>query len=406
VEALLLGIYSFFVWLVFFKFKWLPWNTVSQVIVITLPIVGLTATILLLNVYAPSSHDVRVLKYVVNLTPQVRGKVIDVPAEGNKPMKKGDVLFRIDPTPYQLEVDALEAKLANTQGSSRELEEQLTGAVAQVAAAHSSIAEATSRVTQATAQVDLARKRVAQYRELSAKGAGNRFDLEQAETNLREAESSLDQARSAEAQSRSAEGQAIAGERQIRQRMGAQAGGEWAEVAQVRAELDNAKWELSQTTVRAPADGTPINLQIRPGAAIAPFPVFPAVTFVEDDAFVIALFHQNELHEVKPGDEAEIVLFTLPGRVIKAHVDSVVWAQGQGQSPLSNQLPQTGPVPIPEGRFPVKLKVDDKDRDVFLAAGARGQAAIYTEGFEAIHVLRKVIIRIGTKLNYLVLKLH
>src|SRR5262252_4774862 len=131
-EALLLGIYGFFVWLIFFKFKWLPWNTITQVIVITIPILGLTALILLLNVYAPSSHDVRVLKYVVNLTPQVRGKVIDVPAEGNKPMKKGDVLFRIDPTPYQLEVDALEAKLANTQGSSRELEEQLTGAVAQV----------------------------------------------------------------------------------------------------------------------------------------------------------------------------------------------------------------------------------------------------------------------------------
>src|SRR5512144_1886266 len=98
-EALLLGIYSFFVWLIFFKFKWLPWNTVSQVIVITLPIVGLTVLVLLLNVVAPSSHDVRVLKYVVNVIPQVRGRVIEVPAEGNKPVKKGDVLFRLDPTP-------------------------------------------------------------------------------------------------------------------------------------------------------------------------------------------------------------------------------------------------------------------------------------------------------------------
>ncbi len=54
-DALLLGIYGFFVWLIFFKFKWLPWNTVSQVIVITIPIVGLTMLILLLNVFAPSS---------------------------------------------------------------------------------------------------------------------------------------------------------------------------------------------------------------------------------------------------------------------------------------------------------------------------------------------------------------
>src|SRR3982751_3961169 len=174
-EALLLGIYSFFVWLVFFKFKWLPWNTVSQVIVITLPVVGLTAMVLALNVVAPSSHDVRVLKYVINVIPQVKGRVTEVPADGNAPMKKGDVLFRIDPTPYQLQVNALEAQLANTQGSSRELDEQLIGAVAQVSQAKAAIQAATARSQQALAQVDLAQKRVTQNRELVAKGAGNKF---------------------------------------------------------------------------------------------------------------------------------------------------------------------------------------------------------------------------------------
>ena len=52
-EILLLGIYSFFVWLIFFKYKLLPWNFVSQVIVVTIPIVGLTLLILLLNIVAP-----------------------------------------------------------------------------------------------------------------------------------------------------------------------------------------------------------------------------------------------------------------------------------------------------------------------------------------------------------------
>jgi multidrug resistance efflux pump len=405
-EALLLGVYAFFVWLVFFKFKWLPWNTVTQVIVITIPIVGLSATVLLLNVFAPSSNDVRVIKYVVNVMPAVRGVVTEVPAEGNKPMKKGDVLFKLDPTPYKLQVDALEAKLANTLGSSRELEEQLAGAVAQVAAARSAIEQAASRVVQASAQTELARKRVAQNRELVAKGAGNKFDLEQAETNLKDLEGSLDGARSAEAQARSAEGQALAAERQIRQKMGAKSGGEWAEIAAARAQLEEAKWNLSQTTVVAPANGTAVNLQLRPGALVAPFPVAPVMTFVEDEFIVVALFHQNELHQVAPGDEAEIALRTLPGEIIKAHVDSVVWAQGQGQSPLASVLPQTGVQPVPPGRFPVKLVVDPKYRDVFLAAGATGDAAIYTEHLEAIHVLRKVILRIGTKLNYLILKLH
>jgi|KBSSwiStaDraftv2_1062776.scaffolds.fasta_scaffold34440_4 multidrug resistance efflux pump len=406
-EALLLGIYAFFVWLIFFKFKWLPWNTVTQVIVITLPIVGLTATILLLNVFAPSSADVRVIKYVVNVVPQVRGRVLEVPAEGNLPMKKGDVLFRIDPTPYQLQVAALEAQLSNAQGTGRELEEQLTGAIAQVAAARSSIEQATSRVVQSTAQVDLARKRVLQNRELVAKGAGNRFDLEQAETNLRELESTLDGARSAEAQARSAEGQALAAERQIRQRMGAKANGEYAQVAQVRAQLESARWDLSQTTVYAPANGTAINLQLRPGSMTAAFPALPVLTFVEDDFTVVAFFHQNELHQVRPGDDAEIFLRTLPGEIIKAKVDSIIWAQGQGiQVPTGPGLPQTGLAAPMGDRFPVKLTVEPKHRDVFLAAGAQGDAAIYTEHLAAIHVLRKVIMRIGTKLNYLIPKLH
>ena len=403
-EALLVGIYSFFVWLIFFKFKWLPWNTVSQVVVITLPIVGMTAMILALNVVAPSSNDVRVIKYTIAILPQVRGRVMEVPAEGNKPMKKGDVLFRIDPAFYEGNVRALEAALANAQGGSKELEEQLTGAQAQVASAKSGIESATARVQQATAQVDLARKRVEQNRELVTTGAGNRFDLEQAETNLRELEGNLDAARSTEAQSRSAQASALAAERQIRQKMGAQAGGEWAQVAETRARLDNARWELDQTTVYAPSNGTAINVNLRPGAMTVPLPLIPALTFVEDEFVVVALYKQNELWAVAPGDEAEITLDTMPGQVIKAQVDSIIWANSQGVS--TNLVPTTaGPAP-PPGRFPVKLKVDPKYKDLFLAQGARGDAAIYTDHLAMLHILRKVIIRVGTKLDYLILKLH
>jgi len=83
-DLLILGIYAFFVWLIFIKLKWLPWNTTSQVIVVIIPIVGLTAMILTLNVVAPSSNDVRVFKYVVQIIPQVRGRVIEVPVEPNR----------------------------------------------------------------------------------------------------------------------------------------------------------------------------------------------------------------------------------------------------------------------------------------------------------------------------------
>ena len=377
-DALLLGLYALFVWLIFFKFKWLPWTTTSMVIVITIPVVALTTLILLLNVFAPSTSDVRVLKYVVNIVPQVRGRVIEVPVEPNRLVKKGEVLFRIDPTPYQLQVKALEAQLANAQGGAGQRNEELKAAVA--------------RTSGVRAKLELARQRVEQNRDLVATGAGDRFALEQAQTNAKELEAEL--------------ASAIANEGQVRARLGATVDNDQAEVAQIRAQLENARWELSQTTVYAPSDGYAINVQLRPGSMTAAFPVTPAMTFVETQYQIIGLFAQNELHQVAPGNDAEFTLNVHPGRIFKAKVDSIVWAQGQGQSPISTQLPQTGMAPLPPNRFPVKLTIDPRDADVFLPAGAVGAGAIYTDDMKAIHILRMVFLRVTAKLDYLVLKLH
>jgi multidrug resistance efflux pump len=377
-EALLLAIYSFFVWLIFFKFKWLPWNNISMAIVITIPVVGLTALVLLLNVFSPSSADVRVVKYVVNIVPQVRGRVIEVPVEPNRPVKKGAVLFRIDPTPYELQVKTFEAQLVNAQGNSNKLGQQLEAAVARTEAVRPNLA--------------LAHKRVTQNRELVAAGAGDRFTLEQAESTVKQLESEL--------------ANAIANEGQVRAQIGATVGEDQAEVAQIRAQLENAKWELSQTTVVAPADGYAINLQLRPGSMTAAFPALPVLTFVENEYQVIALFAQNELHQVQPGNEAEFTIETSPGSIFKAHVDSIIWAQSQGQVASSAVLPTTGAAPTAPGRFAVKFKVDPDQADIFFPAGAVGHGAIYTDHLAFLHILRKVIMRVGAKIDYLVLKLH
>ena len=377
-EALILGIYSFFVWLIFFKFKLLPWNTTSQVTVVVIPIVGLTTLILMLNVYAPSSADVRVIKYVVQVVPQVRGRVIEVPVEGNNPVKKGEVLFRIDPTPYELQVKTLEAQLATTTASVQQLHEQLKSAEGKTKAVR--------------AKLELERTRVQQNRELAATGAGDRFALEQSEANVQELESELSAS--------------VAAEAQIRAQLNATVGDDQAEIAQIKAQLASARWELSQTVFYAPANGTVINLQLRPGQMATALGMLPVMTFVEDEFQVLALYDQNELHEVQPGDEAEIALETYPGRIIKASVNSIVWAQGQGQIPMSQTLPQTGARPMPPGRFAVRLDIAPRDRELFLAAGAVGHGAIYTQHGKHIQILRKVILRVGSYLNWLILKLH
>jgi multidrug resistance efflux pump len=403
-DALILGLYAFFVWLIFFKFKWLPWNTTSMVIVITIPVVGLTIMILLLNVFAPSSADVRVIKPVVNVVPQVGGRVLEVPVEPNRLVKKGEVLFRIDPTPYELAVKALEAQLANTEAGGRELEEQLGGAGGGVAAARGSVQQADARVKEVLAKLEFTRKRVEDNRELVRRGAGDRFALEAAETDAKTLAAQLDTARGVLTQARGSEVQAAASERQVRQRIGGKVGTVYAPVAQVRAQLENARWQLEQTTVRAPSDGYAINVQLRTGSFTAAFPITPAMTFVENTYQVIALYSQNELHQIDPGNEAEFVLPAVPGHVFKAKVDSIIWAQGQGQVANSTALPTFGP--IAPGRFPVKLTVDARDADKFLPAGAIGQGAVYTDQLAFLHILRKVLLRVSAKTDYLVLKLH
>jgi multidrug resistance efflux pump len=406
-DILILGIYAFFVWLIFIKFKWLPWNIVSQVIVVTIPIVALTIMILTLNVVAPSSTKLRVFKYTIPIVSQVKGRVLEVPVEeGNRLVHKGDVLFRIDPTPYALDVASLEAQLAMAQGGQRETEETLTGANAKVIEARAAIAQASSRIAEIDAKVALARKRVEQNRELAQSGAGARFDLEQAEANLAELVASRETARSAQAQAQASEAQSQAGVGQVKQKLGTKVDGTYAQVAQIRAQLSNAKWLLEQTTTLSPCECFVINLQLRPGAFVAGLPLNPVMTLVEASGQVIAFFAQNELTKVAPGDEAEFALETYPGQIIKGKVDSIVWAIGQGQLPASGTIPMSALANQPPGVFAVKFDIAERDRDRFLAAGAVGDAAIYTQHAAFLHILRKVILRVGSYMNYLVLKLH
>ena len=63
-------------------------------------------------------NDVRVIKYVVQIIPQVRGRVIEVPVEPNRLVKKGELLFRIDPTPYQNELAIAKAQARGGRGAS------------------------------------------------------------------------------------------------------------------------------------------------------------------------------------------------------------------------------------------------------------------------------------------------
>jgi multidrug resistance efflux pump len=405
-EALLLAIYAFFVWLIFIKFKWLPWNITSQVIAVIIPVVALAAMILTLNVVAPSSNDVRVFKYVVQILPQVRGRVVEVPVEPNRLVKKGQLLFRIDPTPYQNDLNLAKAKLGAAEAQFANAGANVVDASAGARQLREQLNSASAQVRSLQPRVELARLRVRQNRELVATGAGERFALEQAEANLVELEAQLAKSSADEAQVAQKLSGRVNGEQATVAAARAQLATTKAQVDSARADVANAQWNLDQTAVFAPADGYAINVQLRPGSYVVSMPLAPAMSFVEEELQVIALYGQNELVWVEPGNRAEFALSTHPGRVIGAKVDSIVWAQGQGQVVQSGALPQTGVYPQAPGRFPVKLIVEDKDRELFLAAGATGHGAIYTDHVAALHLVRMVILRIGSITDFLVLKLH
>jgi multidrug resistance efflux pump len=133
----------------------------------------------------------------------------------------------------------------------------------------------------------------------------------------------------------------------------------------------------------------------------------PSMTFVEDEQWIMAIYNQNEVRKIKPGQEAEIAVRMYPGRVIKCKVDSIMWATAQGQLPIGGNNTMSGGIaPVPPNALAVRLMPDRDDKDLFLASGAAGMGAVYTDSGEAIHILRKIILRVGTKLDWLILKLH
>jgi multidrug resistance efflux pump len=293
--------------------------------------------------------------------PRVTGQVTEVPIEPNRPIKRGDVLFKIDPVPFEAAEKAAEATLRGAQ-------DQLNNAANKKAAL--------------TPRIDLAKKRVEQFTTLATTGAGKRADLEQAQSDLGNLQSEFLAADATESQAR-------------------------AQIKKSEADLINAKFDLDGTTYLAPANGRVANLALRPGVRATQFATMPVMSFIEeDDPWLLAFFRQNELRYVEAGDEAEIYMMQYPGRIIKCVVDSILWATAQGQMPISGNLQNTLPVAAPEQRIAVRLVLAPKDRQLFLAAGARGGGAIYTEHGKMIHIVRKVFLRVSAKVDWFVWKLH
>lgn len=382
---LLIGIYAGICWLLIKKLKLIPWNFNTQVVVYSLPIFGSIALILSLNYFCPITSDVKVGNRSVDITTQTLGKVKKVYVKTNQEVKKGDTLFTIDPVPYQQEISSLEAQISNMQST--------------VSSYNSDIDAARKNIASLQSQLDLSNKRIKQYQELVQAGAANRFDLEQAMTTSQDLQAKIS---AAQAQKLSLE-----------TRYNSTHNGENASVAQLKAKLEQAKWNLSQTVVLAPTDGLIPNVQLNEGAMMAPFK--SAFVLIQKQQSIIAFFSQNELESVKNGNEVELALKTAPGRVVKAKLEYVVDATSQGimnnaggmlgGNGSTAGIPETArQLPETDGKLIAKFVLDENEAP--LTVGSRGTAVIYSDHIKPLHLIRKVMVRVSSKLNYLIPKLH
>jgi len=174
-----------------------------------------------------------------------------------------------------------------------------------------------------------------------------------------------------------------------------------ASVDSLTAQLANARYELSETDVRAESDGYLAQVRLRPGALAVPMPFSPLMTFVHDkDRFLLGGFQQNPLQNIQPEFEAEVIFTALPGKVFAATVNGVTEIMAQGQLLPDGKLIKLEGV-TPAGRVLVRIDITDDLSGYQLPTGAKAYVAVYSDTWKPVAIIRKVILRVMSWENYL-----
>ena len=374
--VLLFG-YAFVVWLVFFKFRWMKFNIPWGVVSISVGLHLLIIFMLGLRYVTPASTEALVIQHTIQLTPRLSEPtlVTAVLAQANVPVKKGQPLFEFDRRVYEAKVQQLEAQLAKAKQNVRVLK-----ADTQVT---------TQKVARLKYQLEYAKYQAKLAAGLARQGAGPEEEAQRWQAQVGADEAAIQEA--------------LAEEQVSKLRYQSQINGVNTSVAEVEAQLVQARFYLENTVMLAPEDGYLINLQVRPGMVAGDVRFGAIATFVVDEGrYVLARYFQENLKYVKPGQAVELALDLYPGQIFKGTVQAIWQGSGAGQMLPSGQLPDFKYVPteIPQGQFAVAIHIDAEDQSLF-PLGTQGRAAIYTNPASGFSVLRKIAIRTYSWFNWL-----
>jgi multidrug resistance efflux pump len=323
----------------------------------------------------PYTSDASVRSFVARMVPEVSGKVVQVAVRDNQIVHPGDLLYQIDQTPFRIAVERAEAKLA--------------AAGQAVGASTAAVDAAQAQLVEDTATRTNVRDQAARVIELVRVGVYPRAKGDQARAELEAAEAQVNQSRAALEQARQALGPQGADNPQIREALAA---------------LEQARLDLTHTTVRAPADGVVTNLQLTIGQFATAGK--PALTFLDArQVWLNAFMRENSLEYITPGVRAEVVLDVLPGRVLPARVESVGWGVGEDDVDTTTGLPKTrqgsGGWLAPAQRFPVQLAFETADGPPDgVRYNARASVILYTGEHPVANALAWLWIRFIAVLTY------
>jgi multidrug resistance efflux pump len=369
VVLLLLGYAAICV--VIFKLLHVPvnkWSLTTAVLGAVAVVGGLLAG---LNYNHPFTTDGRIYFYTTAITPTVKGTVVEVDARPNVKLKQGDLLFRIDPKPYQYVVDQKRAALAEAEQNVKQLQ--------------SSLDQAAAGTLNAQTQVNLAQQNYDRQAELFEKKVVAQATLDTATRNLESAKQSLAAAQ--------------AGQERARLASVSEIGGVNTTVARLQADLRNAEYDLAQTTLTAPTDGYVTQMLLRPGMSVSP--ATPTMVFIHSgDTVFSASFGQNSLSRVQVGNEAEAAFDAVPGRVFKGKVSTFADAVAPGQLQVTGALLNPEDRSKSAGRAMVRVDLTDDMTGYRLPPGAVAQVAVYSEHWQPIAVVRRILLRMKSWMNY------
>jgi multidrug resistance efflux pump len=360
-----------------FKLFKIPVNAITLLTAVLGGVFLIGFLLLGMNYNHPYSSNGRFYYVTTPIVPAVSGKVIEAPISEAAKVKKGDVLFRIDPTPYQAIVDQKKAALAEAEQAVKQL------------TASREVADA--RLTQANADAQRSREAYERVEKLGP-GGPTGGSVSQQEIDTKRGLYLAAQAAAAAAESEVTRAK-LAETSQI--------DGVNTTVARLQAELTAAQYNLDQTTVVAPTDGTVEQTFLREGVMAVAMPLRPVMVFRHDEAPIFAAaFLQNSAQRLIPDSHAEVSFPAVPGRVFQARVLRVQEAIAQGQ------VQATGSLLDPEsikgkGRVLVSLKFEEDLTPYQLVPGTTGTAAVYTKHFHHLDVIRKVLLRMNAWTNYL-----